>query len=569
MGEYALFYILFAPFLGALGLIFVSNRQPLLVRSIAAGSAFISLIASIYLFYAYDPVKGGFQFIQKIEWSRQLGISLHLGVDGIGTPLVLASTILLFAGIFVSWHIKDRAKEFYIWLLILAAATIGVFMSLDLFFLYFFYEMSVIPMYLLLGMWGSHTKKYLEMTDSEGMKLRDSVGFIFNFGSNSKEYAAMKLVLFLSAFAVAALMGILLIYKYSGLNTFDILVLREHANLMNIPVLGTTLDKIIWILVFFGFASIAPLWPMHSWSPVGHAAAPAATSMLHAGVLMKLGHFSIIRVAFEILPETTRELMPIAAVLCMFSIIYGGFVAFYAKDTKYVIGYSSSSHMGYVFLGMAALNYISLSGAVIYMFAHAMATGMLFAMAGWVYDQTHTRDIPSLGGLSNKMPFISACFIVGCMASIGMPGTVNFIAEIMIIIGSWDKYPLQVIVAMLGIVLTLAYLFKMMRGLFYGPMNQKYGHAHDAVSTVDRLPLLIMITVSIGFGIFPMHLYDVVRSGVDPLVVRITEVVPVAQSGSEEGVQHAVGHSKIPLTSPIIVDEVAATSLQISGGERE
>jgi len=511
-------------------LIFVSNRQPSLVRGIAASAAFISLVASLYIFYGYDPVRGGFQFVQKFAWSKELGIALYLGVDGIGTPLVLASSILLFAGIFVSWHIKDRAKEFYIWLLILAAATIGVFMSLDLFFLYFFYEMSVIPMYLLLGMWGSHTKKYLEMTDPEGLKQRDSVGFIFNFGSNSKEYAAMKLVLFLSAFAVAALMGILLIYKFSGLNTFDILVLREQANLMNIPVLGTTLDKIIWVLVFFGFASIAPIWPLHSWSPVGHAAAPAATSMLHAGVLMKLGHFSIIRVAFEILPETTRELMPIAAVLCMFSIIYGGFVAFYAKDTKYVIGYSSSSHMGYVFLGMAALNYISLSGAIIYMFAHAMATGMLFAMAGWVYDQTHTRDIPSLGGLSNKMPFISGCFIVGCMASIGMPGTVNFVAEIMIVVGSWNKYPLQVIVAMLGIVLTLAYLFKMMRGLFYGPMNQKYSHAHDAVGTVDRLPLLMMITISIGFGIFPMHLYEVVRSGVDPLIARITHVVPVAES---------------------------------------
>jgi NADH-quinone oxidoreductase subunit M len=530
MGEYALLYILFAPFAGALALIFVSNRQPSLVRGIAASAAFISLVASLYIFYGYDPVRGGFQFVQKFAWSKELGIALYLGVDGIGTPLVLASSILLFAGIFVSWHIKDRAKEFYIWLLILAAATIGVFMSLDLFFLYFFYEMSVIPMYLLLGMWGSHTKKYLEMTDPEGLKQRDSVGFIFNFGSNSKEYAAMKLVLFLSAFAVAALMGILLIYKFSGLNTFDILVLREQANLMNIPVLGTTLDKIIWVLVFFGFASIAPIWPLHSWSPVGHAAAPAATSMLHAGVLMKLGHFSIIRVAFEILPETTRELMPIAAVLCMFSIIYGGFVAFYAKDTKYVIGYSSSSHMGYVFLGMAALNYISLSGAIIYMFAHAMATGMLFAMAGWVYDQTHTRDIPSLGGLSNKMPFISGCFIVGCMASIGMPGTVNFVAEIMIVVGSWNKYPLQVIVAMLGIVLTLAYLFKMMRGLFYGPMNQKYSHAHDAVGTVDRLPLLMMITISIGFGIFPMHLYEVVRSGVDPLIARITHVVPVAES---------------------------------------
>ncbi|MCS6329073.1 MAG: NADH-quinone oxidoreductase subunit M [Nitrospira sp.] len=523
MAEYTLLIILFSPFVGALALIFVSNRQVSLVRGVAAGSAFVTLVASVYLFYAYDPVKGGYQFIQRIEWSRQLGISLHLGVDGIGTPLVLASGILLFAGIFVSWHIKDRMKEFYIWILILAAATIGVFMSLDLFFLYFFYEMSVIPMYLLLGMWGSHTKKYLEMTDPEGLKLRDSVGFIFNFGANSKEYAAMKLVLFLSAFAVAALMGILLIYKFSGLNTFDILVLREKAHFSG------PLATLIWLLIFCGFASIAPIWPLHSWSPVGHAAAPAATSMLHAGVLMKLGHFSIIRVAFEILPETTRELMPIAAVLCIFSIIYGGLVAYYAKDTKYVIGYSSSSHMGYVFLGMAALDYISLSGAVIYMFAHAMATGMLFAMAGWVYDQTHTRDIPSLGGLSNRMPFISAAFVIGCMASIGMPGTVNFIAEVMIIVGSWNKYPFQVVVAVLGIVLTMAYLFKMMRGLFYGSMAEKYSHSHDAVAVVDRMPLLLMIMVSVSFGIFPGHLYSVVRSGVDPLIARITRVVPVAE----------------------------------------
>jgi NADH-quinone oxidoreductase subunit M len=550
MSEHLLLYILFAPFAGALALIFVPNSRPLLVRGVAVVSSFVSLVASIYLFYAYDAVRGGFQFVQKFPWSTELGIALHLGVDGIGVPLVLASAILLFAGVFVSWHITDRTKEFYIWLLILAAATIGVFMSLDLFFLYFFYEMSVIPMYLLLGMWGSHTKKYLEMTDPEGLKLRDSVGFIFNFGANSKEYAAMKLVLFLSAFAVVALMGILLIYKYAGLNTFDILVLREQAHLMNIPVLGTTLDKIIWILVFFGFASIAPIWPLHSWSPVGHAAAPAATSMLHAGVLMKLGHFSIIRVAFEILPETTRELMPIAAVLCVFSIVYGGLVAFYANDTKYVIGYSSSSHMGYVFLGMAALNYISLSGAVIYMFAHAMATGMLFAMAGWVYDQTHTRDLPSLGGLSNKMPFIAGCFIVGCMASIGMPGTVNFIAEIMIIVGSWNKYPLQVIVAVLGIVLTLAYLFNMMRAVFYGPMSQKYSHTRDAVATVDRLPLLVMIAVSIGFGLFPVRLYDVVRSGVDPLVAKITYVVPIAQN--DEGTESSQdGRTKASAMAPL------------------
>jgi NADH-quinone oxidoreductase subunit M len=528
MGEYALLFILFAPFLGAVALIFVPNRQALQVRLVAAGAAFISLLFSFYIFYAFDPARGGFQFVQRYEWSKELGIAFYLGVDGVGTPLVLASSILLFAGIFISWHIKDRTKEFYIFLLILAGATIGVFMSLDLFFLYFFYEMSVIPMYLLLGVWGSHTKGYLEMTDPEGLKKRDSVGFIFNFASNSKEYAAMKLTLFLSAGAVVALMGILLIYKFSGLHTFDILVLREQAKFSG------TLANIIWLLVFFGFASIAPIWPLHSWSPVGHAAAPAATSMLHAGVLMKLGHFSIIRVCFEILPETTRELMPIAAVLCVFSIIYGGLVAFYARDTKYVIGYSSSSHMGYVFLGMAALDYISLSGAVLYMFAHALATGMLFAMAGWVYDQTHTRDIPSLGGLVNRMPFVAGCFLVACMASIGMPGTVNFIAEVMILVGSWSRYPVQVIIAVIGIVLTMAYLFRMMRGVFYGTMDAHYSHAHDAVTTVDRLPLLLMIACSISFGIFPGHFYNVIRAGVDPLVARITQVVPLTSQPSKE-----------------------------------
>jgi len=549
MIDSTLLIILFAPFAGAIALLFVSNKQALLVRVIAAAAAGISLLASFYLFFAYDPAKGGFQFVQRFEWSKELGIAFYLGVDGIGTPLVLASSILLFAGIFISWHIKDRTKEFYIFLLILAAATIGVFMSLDLFFLYFFYEMSVIPMYVLLGVWGSHTKGYLDMTDPDGLKKRDSVGFIFNFAANSKEYAAMKLTLFLSVGAVVALMGILLIYKFSGLNTFDILVLREQAKFSG------SLATIIWLLIFFGFASIAPIWPLHSWSPVGHAAAPAATSMLHAGVLMKLGHFSIIRVAFEILPETTRELMPIAAVLCLFNIIYGGFVAYYARDTKYVIGYSSSSHMGYVFLGMAALDYISLSGAVLYMFAHALATGMLFAMAGWVYDQTHMRDIPSLGGLVNRMPFVAACFMVACMASIGMPGTVNFIAEVMIIVGSWHKYPFQVLVAVAGIALTMAYLFRMMRGVFYGPMEQKYSHAHDAVATVDRLPLLLMIACSIAFGIFPGHFYDVIRSGVDPLVTRIMAVAPLASENRETlGVK---GEAK---TDPLTLHPLRLTS---------
>jgi len=183
--------------------------------------------------------------------------------------------------------------------------------------------------------------------------------------------------------------------------------------------------------------------------------------------------------------------------------------------------------MGYVFLGMAALDYISFTGAVLYMFAHALATGMLFAMAGWVYDQTHTRNIPSLGGLATKMPFVAGCFVIACMASIGMPGTVNFIAEVMIIVGSWQKYPLQVVVAVIGIVLTTAYLFRMMRGIFYGSMDQQYSHTQDAVGWVDRAPLLIMIVCSIVYGIMPTHFIAVIRSGVDPLLARIVEVAPL------------------------------------------
>src|SRR3989475_6960578 len=374
--SYLLSVILFAPFVGAavLATPWVSNRQPLRVRQLAALFSGVSFFASFYLLFAFDWQQGGYQFQQKYVWSEQLGIQFYVGVDGIGVPMVLASSILLFAGVFISWHIKDRTKEFYAFLLILAGATIGVYVSLDLFFLYFFYEMSVIPMYPLLGVWGSHTKGYLETTNAEEWERPDAPRFILNFARNSKEYAAMKLTLFLSAGAVVALLGILLIYKFSGLNTFEIPVLAEKARFTG------TLATIIWLLCFFGFASIAPLWPLHSWSPVGHAAAPAATSMLHAGVLMKLGHFSIIRTCFQILPDTTRDLMPIAAVLCIFSILYGGDCAHYSQGTKNRIGFNHSRHMGYVVLRMAAPDYNNLSGALLYIFAPPLATGRLFSL---------------------------------------------------------------------------------------------------------------------------------------------------------------------------------------------
>ena len=505
---------LLAPFVAAMILVFVPNHRPIVVKSIAAGAGLISTLLSFYMLYAYDTAKGGYQFEERYTWAKELGISFHLGVDGISIPLVLASSLLLLAGVFVSWHIKERPKEFFIFLMVLAAATIGVYVSLDLFFLYFFYEMSVLPMYPLLGVWGSHTKAYLENKDTG---QRDSLRFFFNFAQNSKEYAAMKLTLFLSAGAVMALLAILVIYATSGLNSFDIVELQNHHQVPK------ELHSILFLLIFFGFASIAPLWPLHSWSPVGHAAAPAAVSMLHAGALLKLGHFSIIRVGYTLLPEAAKEWMPLAAVLCLFSIVYGGLVAYFQRDTKYVIGYSSSSHMGYIFLGMAALNMISLTGAVLYMFAHALATGMLFAVAGWVYDQTHTRDIPSLGGLVKKMPFMTGIFILAVAASFGLPGTVNFMGELMILVGSWERYPFQTIVAVLGIGLTLAYLFKMMRQVFFGEFKPEFEHAHDA-GLIDRLPLLTMLAASLYFGLFPTQFIEVIQAGLVPLLKTLNGV---------------------------------------------
>lgn len=453
--------ILFAPFVGASILFFIPNEKPEIVKGVAVFFAGLSLLFSFYLLYAFDQGRGGFQFIESTVWSKELGITFLLGVDGVGTPIVLASSLLMFAGVFVSWHVKDRLKEFYINLLVLGSATMGVYMSLDLFFLFFFYELSVIPMYLFIAIWGRHTKGYLDMKKA-GDPMSDSVANLFNFNRSSKEYAAMKLTLYLSLGAVIALLGILLVYVHSGLNTFNLIEIAERGNL------SQGLKSIGFILIFLGFAPIAAIWPFHSWSPVGYAAAPAAASMMHAGVLKKLGHFTIIRICFYLFPEATAYWMPVIAVLCILNIFYGGLVAFLQKDTKFVVGYSSVGHMGYIFLGMASLNLISLTGAVFFLFADAMAMGLLFALAGYLYRHTKTLDIPSMVGLATQMPFIAVCFVIGSAASFGLPGGMNFIGELMVFLGSWSVYPVQTVLAALGVTITWAYYFRMIRAMFFG-----------------------------------------------------------------------------------------------------
>jgi NADH-quinone oxidoreductase subunit M len=504
--------ILFAPFVGATLLFFVGNDRPQIIKAITLFFAGISFAGAFSLLYLFDYQAGGFQFIQRWNWSTELGISFYLGVDGIGAPMVLASALLMFAGIFVSWHITDRLREFYINLLVLGSATMGVYMSLDLFFLFFFYELSVIPMYLFIAIWGRHTKGYVDL---QGDPKRDSVGFIFNFNQSSKEYAAMKLTLYISAGAVVALLGILLVYVKSGLHTFDLIALTESGTL------SPQIKEIGFLLIFLGFAPIAAIWPFHSWSPVGYAAAPAAASMMHAGVLKKLGHFCMIRIAFTLFPEATMKWMPVIAVLCMINIFYGGLVAFLQKDTKFVIGYSSVAHMGYIFLGMASLNLISLTGAVLFLFADAMAMGLLFALGGYLHHHTKTLDIPSMGGFAQKMPFIAACFVLGSAASFGLPGGMNFIGEILIFLGAFRVYPIQTILAAMAITITWAYYFRMIRSIFWGRLDPAMEHLTDAKRFVERFPLVLLVAMTFFFGIFPSQFIKVIQSGVMPIVAKM------------------------------------------------
>ncbi|HBO84062.1 MAG: NADH dehydrogenase [Deltaproteobacteria bacterium GWC2_42_11] len=493
--------IMLSPLAACIVLMFVKEESIKLIRGIAVSATSISLMFALYILFAYDKAKGGYQFVEKIEWVKSLGISYHLGVDGISVAMVVLTSFVIFTGVFVSWvGIKHRIKEHYIFLLLLVSGVFGVFTSLDLVFFYLFYELAVIPMYPLIGIWGSA----------------------------NREYATMKLTLYLSFGAVFALLGILSIYftagQMTGQYTFDMTQIGKLSFEANY-------QKWVFLPMLFGFGVLVPLAPFHSWSPIGHAAAPSAVSMLHAGVLMKLGAYGIIRIAMGLLPEGAQFWMPVVAVLCLINIFYGGVVAMTRKDMKFMIGYSSSSHMGYVLLGMATLNYIGMNGAVLLMFAHGIMTALAFALIGYVYDQAHTRMAYDFSGLAHKMPFIAVAFAVMGFASSGLPGLANFVSELMIFIGAFRTYPFQTVIAVFGIIITATYMLRALRNVFFCQSMPEWEHLKDATTFVERFPYIVLIAVLFIVGFYPAILIDVINTGVVPLVDKINGVSTIAKAG--------------------------------------
>lgn len=476
--------IVFTPIVTGLLMLLVPGDRKNLIRWMALVAASIALGLSLWVYFSYDLAQGGYQFIEKVDWIPKLGISYNVGVNGMNLPLVLLTGIVIFTGVLISWGIDDRPREFFAFLFILASGVFGVFVALDLFMLFFFYEIAVFPMYLLIAIWG---------------------------WKQTREYAAMKLTLYLFIGSLIALVGALAMYFTSGMGTFSLLEL-ENAGF------SIAFQRLWFPFVFFGFAVLGGIFPVHNWSPDGHVAAPTAVSMFHAGVLMKLGAFAALRVGIMLLPEGAKFWAPLILGLATVNVVYGALIASVQTDFKYVIGFSSVSHMGLVMLGFATLNTQGITGAGLQMFSHGVMTALFFAVVGMVYDRAHTREIPKLGGFRKLMPLVTVSFIVGSLVSMGMPGFSGFVAEFPIFLGLWQAQPIVAIIAVLGIVITAGYVMRVVRGVFFGEMPAEFEGHITPITSFDKVALVLLTGVLILVGVYPAVMAPLIESGAEAVV---------------------------------------------------
>ena len=475
--------ILLSCVVGLLAIVFIPEERKTLIRWVSAVFSGITLVLSAYLFFAYDKTLGGFQFVEKLQWVPSLGIYYFNAADGFNLPNLLLTGIVFFTGVLTMWELEMRVKEFYALYFLLVAGVFGLFMSMDLFFIFVWYDVSLFPMYLLIAVWGS----------------------------TRKEYGAMKLTLYLLAGSALILPAVVYLFAKSGLVTFDI------VSLMQPGLFTADQQKFAFLLLYLGFGILAGVWPFHTWSPIGHVAAPTGVSMVHAGVLMKIGAFGVLRVAIFLCPEGWKYWAGLMAFLAAAGIIYGALVGLRQTDLKYVIGYSSVSHMGIVGLGLSTVTAEGLNGAVFQMFAHGVMTALLFSSVGYIYERTHTRMIPELGGLSRIMPVASAYFIVGALAGMGVPGLANFWGELMVFIAAIRVYPVRGIVAVLALVVTALFMLRVVQKAFYGPRNERFVHVPD-ISLCESIPRLILILVLVLFGVFPSLLVDLIQTASIPFM---------------------------------------------------
>jgi NADH-quinone oxidoreductase subunit M len=489
--------ITFTPLVAALVMLMVPAHRKNEVRAIALASATFALILSAWVYFTYDQTAAGYQFIERHDWLPALGISLYFGVDGMSTPLVLLTGVVMFTGVLISWgddpeHVmagnQDSPREFFAFLFILAWGVFGVFVSLDLFMLFFFYEIAVFPMYLLIVIWG---------------------------WAVTREYAAMKLTLYLFIGSVVSLVGVLamyfLQYQNTGILSFDMIEMEKAG-------FSQAFQNLWFLPVFLGFAVLGGIWPFHNWSPDGHVAAPTAVSMFHAGVLMKLGAFAALRVGIMLLPDGAKYWQWLIMFFAAVAVVYGAYIAFVQTDFKYMVGFSSVSHMGLVMLGFSTLNREGFLGSGLQMFSHGVMTALFFAVVGMIYDRAHTRQIPELGGMNKVMPFAAVGFIIGGLVSMGMPLFSGFIAEFPIFLGVWRVQWFVAVIASISIIITAAYILLNVRKVFFGNVPEKFeGHLTD-ITALDKLAITTLCLFMILIGLYPAFMVPMVETGVNNIL---------------------------------------------------
>lgn len=502
--------IVFSPLVAAFLLLFVPSSQRILVRVIAIGSTVVSLLGSLIAAASYDQAAGGYQFRWNVPVIPSAGVNLDFALDGWGVSLLLLTSLIIFAGGWATWALRDRDKDFYILLLTLVAGVFGVFVSLDLFMFFLFYEIAVLPMYLLIGIWGTAKK----------VPVRGPFAFAMRaFDVGGREYAAMKLTLMLLAGSAFILVGILAMYWSAGVNSFSLLDLEQAQ-------FPRSLQLWLFPLIWLGFGTLAGVFPFHTWSPDGHASAPTAVSMLHAGVLMKLGAFGVIRIGMVLLPEGAQAWAPLVGIIAVINVVYGALCAMWQRDLKYIVAYSSVSHMGIVMLGAATLTQEGWNGAIYQMFAHGIMTGLFFALVGLIYEKSHNREIFEMGGFAKVMPGIAVFFTLACLSSLGMPGLAGFVAEFLVFLGAWKGLaPWWGIAAVLAAWFTALYVLRASRAIFWGPGPSERYHGLTDARGVEWVALVTLGICLVLFGSWPRLVLDPIDVATGPYLNRVLEAV--------------------------------------------
>ncbi len=471
------------------------------IRTVAVTFSTLQLGLAIYTVFKYlaERAAGNAQdmlFQASIMWYEPLNIHYAVGVDGISVTMLLLTAIIVFAGVFASWKIEPLSKEFFLWLTLLSIGVYGFFISIDLFTMFMFYEVALIPMYLLIGVWGS----------------------------GKKNYSAMKLTLMLMGGSALLMLGILGIYYHSapegGQLTMNILEIAQNNAIPH------DWQYFLFPLTFVGFGILGAMFPFHTWSPDGHASAPTAVSMLHAGVLMKLGGYGCFRVAIYLMPFAAQELSWIFLILTGISVVYGAFSACVQTDLKYINAYSSVSHCGLVLFAILMLNNTAMTGAVMQMLSHGLMTALFFALIGMIYGRTHTRDIREMGGLMQIMPFLSVCYVIAGLASLGLPGLSGFVAEMTIFVGSFQHtdmfHRVFTIVACCSIVITAVYILRVVGKLLYGAVQNEHHRELTDATWWERLSAVTLIICVAAIGCFPGWISNLISNSLNAIVERLS-----------------------------------------------